>query len=296
MTVRTALFAYLDELLAFSEDETLGWQQTGSFEFNSKIFTIRQTRGRGICKPSGLDAAISITTAFTRFGQEPPYADLVGEDGYPRYKYERSDPNIYTNRALRLCMEYGLPLVYFLGVRDAVYKPIYPVYVIGDNPQRHEFTLSIFRSEIGRDTSTLSGPEKRYVMLETRRRLHQPIFREQVLNAYATACAVCHIRHAQLLDAAHIISDSKPNGDPVVPNGIALCKIHHAAYDRNLMGIRPDCKVVINAELLEEVDGPMLKYGLQEMHGSQIRLPRRAAARPDRDRLDVRFTEFLNAG
>jgi len=54
MTVRTALFAYLDELLSGSEDETLGWQQTGSFEFNSKIFTIRQTRGRGICKPSGL--------------------------------------------------------------------------------------------------------------------------------------------------------------------------------------------------------------------------------------------------
>ena len=133
-------------------------------------------------------------------------------------------------------------------------------------------------------------------MLETRRRLHQPIFREQVLNAYATACAVCHIRHAQLLDAAHIISDSKPNGDPVVPNGIALCKIHHAAYDRNLMGIRPDYQVAINSELLNEVDGPMLKHGLQEMHGSHIRLPRRAAARPDQDRLEVRFTEFLNAG
>ena len=296
MTVRTALFAYLDELLSGSEDETLGWQQTGSFEFNGETFTIRQTRGRGISKPSGLDAAISITTAFTPFGLEPPYEDLVGEDGYPRYKYEKTDPNIYTNRALRLCMEYGLPLVYFLGVRRGVYKPIYPIFVIGESPQRHEFTLSIFRSEIGRDTSTLSGPEKRYVMLETRRRLHQPIFREQVLNAYATACAVCHIGHAQLLDAAHIISDSKPNGDPVVPNGIALCKIHHAAYDRNLMGIRPDYQVAINSELLNEVDGPMLKHGLQEMHGSHIRLPRRAAARPDQDRLEVRFTEFLNAG
>ena len=94
MTVRTALFAYLDELLSGSEDETLGWQQTGSFEFNGETFTIRQTRGRGISKPSGLDAAISITTAFTPFGLEPPYEDLVGEDGYPRYKYEKTDPNI----------------------------------------------------------------------------------------------------------------------------------------------------------------------------------------------------------
>jgi putative restriction endonuclease len=295
LTVRTALFAHLDYLLAESEDQTLRWQQTGSFEFNGEIFTIRQTRGRGISKPSGLNAAISITTAFTPFGQEPPYEDLEGEDGYPRYKYEGTDPNTYTNRALRLCMEYGLPIAYFVGVRKGVYKPIYPIYVIGDSVQRHEFTLWFIRSEIGRDTSTLTIPEKRYVVQETRRRLHQPIFREQVLNAYATACAVCHLRHTQLLDAAHIISDAKPHGDPVVPNGIALCKIHHAAYDRNLMGIRSDYQVVINSELLKEVDGPMLKYGLQEMHGSKIHLPRRETSRPDQDRLEVRFDEFLNA-
>jgi putative restriction endonuclease len=109
------------------------------------------------------------------------------------------------------------------------------------------------------------------------------------------ACAVCNLKHSQLLDAAHIISDAQPNGNPVISNGIALCKIHHAAYDRNLMGIRPDYQVVINDELLKEVDGPMLKHGLQEMHGSQIRLPRREPDYPDRTRLDFRFSEFRNA-
>ena len=107
---------------------------------------------------------------------------------------------------------------------------------------------------------------------------------------------MCHLKHSELLNAAHIISDSKPHGDPVVPNGIALYKIHHAVYDRNFMGIRPDCKVVINSELLLEVDGPMLKYGLQEMHGSQIATPRHPKARPDPDRLEERFAEFLSAG
>lgn len=296
LAVRSALFAHLDTLLVESIDETVGWQQTGSFEFNGETFAIRQTRGRGICKPSRLDAAISITTAFTPFGREPPYEDLEGEDGYPRYKYEGTDPNTYTNRALRLCMEYGLPLAYFVGVRSGVYKPIYPIYVIGESTQRYEFTLWFSRSEIGRDTAALTTPERRYVVQETRRRLHQPIFREQVLNAYATACAVCDLRHAQLLDAAHIISDSRANGDPVVPNGIALCKIHHAAYDQNLLGIRPDYRVVVNPQLLDEVDGPMLKHGLQEMHGSQLRLPRRQASRPDPKRLEVRFAEFSSVG
>ena len=295
LAVRTALFAHLDDLLLGTDDDTLRWDQTESFQFDGEKFTIRQARGRGIGKPAGLGAALSITTAFTPFGKPPPYEDFEGEDGYPRYKYEGIDPNMFTNRALRLCMEYAFPLVYFVGVRKGVYKPIYPIYVIGDNSQRLEFSLWFSRSEIGRDTSTLTTPEKRYVVEETRRRLHQPIFREQVLNAYATSCAVCSLRHTQLLDAAHIISDSKPNGDPVVPNGIALCKIHHAAYDRNLMGIRPNYEVVINSELLEEDDGPMLKHGLQEMHGMQLHLPRRPAAHPDRDRLDIRFAEFKSA-
>jgi predicted restriction endonuclease len=49
-------------------------------------------------------------------------------------------------------------------------------------------------------------------------------------------CAVCSLRHGELLDAAHIIGDGKPDGIPIVPNGLSLCKIHHAAYDTNLLG------------------------------------------------------------
>ena len=292
LAVRTALFEHLDALLVGTYDDTLTWDQTESFKWNEETFSIRQARGRGISKPAKLMGALSITTAFTPFGREPPYQDLVGDDGFLRYKYEGTDPKLYTNRALRICMEFALPLVYFIGVRKGVYKPTYPVFIIGDDPIRHEFTLGFNRSEIGLDMAMLTAPEKRYALRETRSRLHQPIFREQVLHAYATSCAVCHLKHAQLLDAAHIISDSKPNGDPVVPNGIALCKIHHVAFDRNFMGIRPDYTVAINAGLLNEVDGPMLKHGLQEMHGTTLRLPRQRAAYPDKARLSERYEEF----
>ncbi|HZL07371.1 MAG TPA: hypothetical protein VFE45_18480, partial [Coriobacteriia bacterium] len=56
-------------------------------------------------------------------------------------------------------------------------------------------------------------------------------------------------------------------GTPTAPNGLALCKIHHAAYDQNMRGVSPDYRVSINREVLAEVDGPMLRRGLQEMHG-----------------------------
>ncbi|TFH46735.1 MAG: hypothetical protein E4G94_01800 [ANME-2 cluster archaeon] len=60
--------------------------------------------------------------------------------------------------------------------------------------------------------------------------LHQRGFRERVLLAYHTQCSFCRIKHAELLDAAHIIPDSEPKSLPVVPNGISLCKLHHAGF------------------------------------------------------------------
>ena len=61
------------------------------------------------------------------------------------------------------------------------------------------------------------------------------------------------------------------------------------------MGIDPDFRVHINAELLEERDGPMLKHGLQEMHGTRLTLPRTRASHPDKDGLAERFAAFQKA-
>jgi putative restriction endonuclease len=106
---------------------------------------------------------------------------------------------------------------------------------------------------------------------------------------------VCRLRHSELLDAAHITSDSEVGGDPVVTNGLSMCKIHHAAYDRNILGITPDHEVRISHRLLDEVDGPMLLHGLQEMHGTSITLPTHQSAQPDKDRLAARFESFQQA-
>lgn len=89
--------------------------------------------------------------------------------------------------------------------------------------------------------------------------------------------------------------DSDERGLPTVNNGLALCKIHHAAYDQNMLGVTPDYEVRIAVKLLEEIDGPMLKHGLQEMHGRQINLPRRRADKPDRELLAWRFEHFGRA-
>jgi putative restriction endonuclease len=106
---------------------------------------------------------------------------------------------------------------------------------------------------------------------------------------------VCALKHGKLLDAAHIIGDDMPHGIPIVENGLSMCKIHHAAYDANLLGISPDYSVRINDALMSEIDGPMLLHGLQEMDGRQLALPTRRTDHPSKDRLAERFEEFLTA-
>ena len=144
--------------------------------------------------------------------------------------------------------------------------------------------------------SILEERLRRYVKVETKKRLHQPVFRATVLRAYRTSRAVCSLRHGQLLDAAHIVADSAEAGIPSVRNGLALCKIHHAAFDANILGIRADLVVEIREDLLHENDGPMLKHGLQHRHNQKLLvIPRRRTYLPDSDRLSQRYEAFRTA-
>ena len=137
---------------------------------------------------------------------------------------------------------------------------------------------------------------RKYVAAQTLRRLHQTAFRESVIQAYSSRCTLCNLRHRELLDAAHILPDLHPQGDPVVRNGLCLCKIHHAAFDKNIVGISPEYRIHVSAKVLKEIDGPMLQHGLQELHNGKLIVPARKKDWPDPERLEVRFQEFQLAG
>ena len=94
------------------------------------------------------------------------------------------------------------------------------------------------------DQETLAPPEnaleRRYALRAVKQRLHQASFREAVITAYNGRCALSGLPEPLLLDAAHIVADKDEQfGQPVVPNGIPLSKIHHAAFDAHLIGIDP---------------------------------------------------------
>jgi putative restriction endonuclease len=127
-----------------------------------------------------------------------------------------------------------------------------------------------------------------------KQRLHQPAFRARVISAYETKCAICRIGHGRLLDAAHITPDSDETSSTSVTNGLSLCKIHHTAYDINILGIDGEYTVHIREDILSERDGPMLEHGIKEMDKNQLSVPRLDSERPDPDRLEIRFQTFTS--
>jgi len=192
----------------------------------------------------------------------------------------------------------GCPLIYFYGVGPGRYEAIFPVYVVAAEPSRLTFKVAADATGVS-DPWLMTGgsepPLKAYATVAVKRRLHQPRFRELVVSAYRESCAVCRLHHPELLDAAHILEDRDERGKPEVANGLALCKIHHGAYDANIMGIDPDRRIHIREDVLDEIDGPMLRHGLQEMHGALIRVPGSADLKPRREYLEERFERFRAA-
>lgn len=249
-------------------------------------------QSRGIWNPRNLQATLSVVS--DPHGVYDDRDDTVG--GLFRYSY-RAGSTDGDNRKLRRALDLSLPIVLLRKIVAGLFMPVYPVYVVADDMPAREFVLALDEGlRFVQSPLDLSAPQRRYAERITRQRLHQPEFRVRVIRAYEGSCTICSLRHTELLDASHIIGDGADGGDPVVPNGLSLCKIHHAAYDRNLLGISGDGQVAVNQELLEEIDGPMLRHGLQEMHGRGITPPRKRADRPDRDRLDRRYSLFLGAG
>jgi putative restriction endonuclease len=244
---------------------------------------------KGIWNPRDLMATLSVVSS-----PDGPYDDRELDGALFRYAY-RAGTTQGDNTKLRRAYELGLPIILLRKINTATFVPVFPVYVIEDDSVRHEFVLSLDES-VRFLTGPDQGPQRSYAERIVRRRLHQAEFRGRVLQAYAIQCAVCNLRLGRLLEAAHIIGDSEDEGDPIVPNGLSLCKIHHAAYDADLVGISPDYVVEVNHELLEATDGPMLQYGLQAMNGRSPTLPGRRVDRPDRDRLDFRYQRFRAAG
>jgi putative restriction endonuclease len=295
-------------LAAFAALRSLGEREGGvvtnkgldeGFIFGGERIAFRNPQ-MGIWRPRQLAstsaAALTVVTVQPRAGRPRPYDDQIASDeDYFVYRYQGEDPSYWTNEAVRNAFRLQRPLIYLYGITPGVYDPIFPCYVTADVPGELAFHLTPDLESL-RPIPELAPPQlevqRAYAMKAVKTRLHQRRFRELVVGAYDCRCSVCTLRHWELLDAAHIIPDRAERGFAEIPNGLALCRIHHAAFDANILGVDADRRVHIRSDVLAERDGPMLKHGLQEMHGSQLVVPRDSRLQPKRAYLEERFERF----
>jgi putative restriction endonuclease len=297
--LRQSALAQARELaLAYSEIVPLGALRQGFMHEGQRISFGSFYKGIYRAKEQAGPGALTLMTAAPKPGHPAPYEDVVDPGARTIiYHYRAGSPDQSDNQHMRAARELQAPLIYFLGIDAGQYQVIAPVFVRDDDPGSQTVLLEIGLPHQDTQGEGIVSPEgaRREQFVMVARRLDQARFRRDVLRAYRKRCAVCALREPQLVEAAHIVRFSEPDAVDTIINGIALCAIHHLAYDRNLLGIDPSGLVHIGARLLEGQDGPMLQAGLQGFHGANIAQPRRSNERPDPDRLALRFEEFQTA-
>lgn len=292
--VRSSCFASLDVLCArFGDELPYPNGLDAGFAFRGSRVPFLSTQ-KGIFRAGAQTgpAALSVQTSW-----KSPYGDAETETGY-LYAYRAGPIDQPDNRALRAAFTLQAPIVHFVSTRPNFYKPIYPCFVLEDDPFARRVLVSPGKM-IGpldeREPVVVDDPiEREYVFRQARVRVHQARFRGRVVPAYGDRCAICRLKELRLLDAAHIVGDLEEQGDPIVSNGLSLCSIHHRAFDHDLVGITPDYEVRVAPRLLDEEDGPMLEL-LKGFHREPIVLPKRVAQRPDKHRLEQRYARFVGA-
>lgn len=258
----------------------------------------------GIVTRKGLRGPIALFSRRDASGKSR-YPDQWLPDGDLIYRYRSGGPNVADNIALRNAFVEQLPMIHFEQQREGgrvFYWASWPVFASQDYPDNDYVKISAAIPSVNRSGKlhAIAEPQRSYSEKTTMYREHQKGFRASVLRAYATRCAICRLELPTLIEAAHIIPDKEDKGEPVVPNGIALCKIHHAAFDSSILGLRPAARghapvITIKDSIMSISDGPMLLHGIQEMNNVAMTLPEALVDHPDNERLEIRYERFKAA-
>lgn len=295
--MRMAAFEQVRRLNAV-HDHLTGKELQSGFLFEGERIPLVNPQ-RGIFKPRQMRFLLSIKTVFPRPGSKIWYDDqrevhrqIFAGDETVDYAFMGQDPQAADNRWLREAYEYRIPVIYFLGIAPGRYQALLPVFISGWDAKTLKARIAFGMPDQEVLVPPEDAPERRYALRHVKQRLHQASFREAIISAYNGRCALSGLSEPLLLDAAHIIADQDEQfGHPIIPNGIPLSKIHHAAFDAHLIGIDPDYRLHVSDRLLDQSDGPMLE-ALQRLNGGALHLPSRDKDRPDRDRLALRFEHF----
>jgi len=122
------------------------------------------------------------------------------------------------------------------------------------------------------DVDDFTGEARRVVIEQ---RIRQNFFRRAVLSSYRGRCCISGLSDARLLIASHIVPWSKDKENRLNPrNGLCLSALHDKAFDRGLITLDDDFRVMLSRDL-EQKNEPFVQQFFHPLAGRVITLPER---------------------
>jgi putative restriction endonuclease len=248
---------------------------------------------QGIFKPRQLsDGPLTIMSTLGSSYED----ELVDGANSLSYDYAPASRE-HENAGLKALMGAKKPVILLKQVKPKPrpeYMVVAPMFVDGFDDRSRRFSLTTTTDDV-----VESDTEGAAVVREIRRaygettvktRLHQAHFRRDVLEVHQGRCCVCELRTRPLLQGAHIVPDSVAGGVATVQNGLSLCSLHHAAYDRAILKVDADYIIRVGAGWIA-VGDRFAKASLGAFDGRSLLLPKNPEHRPNRDFLAQRFRQ-----
>lgn len=114
------------------------------------------------------------------------------------------------------------------------------------------------------------------------------VFKREIPKIYNFTCAISGMRldatsNISMIDACHIVPFAE-SYDDTIPNGIALTPTLHRAFDRGLISISDDYRVIVHSNFKENQNSP---FNLSQFHRQEIILPEDAKFYPSLENLQI---------
>lgn len=310
MDLINAAFKHVKQLELLYGDSIPSAVIEEGFQLNGELVRL-DSRAVGIFKPKQMsEGVLSIKTTMSRDGSASIYNDHQADDGYYQYSLQKGDPRGGRNVCLWQAYENKQPFIYFHAIAPAVYKALWPCFIDQIYPDQGFARVLVGVAKPSFDTDRLSlatSPtssfeysvpdeiESRYLVRESKVRMHQASFRKAVLDVYKNKCAISGMAETRLIDAAHIIPDGDMGTYQVINNGIALSNLHHRAYDRKLIGIDADYKIHVSESLDEFGDNDFVQKAFHRYDQQTLILPKSDEYKPNKEYLAQMFEGFKSS-
>lgn len=154
----------------------------------------------------------------------------------------------------------------------------------------------LFAERAGKSVEEYNAIETQYIPqgkereIIVRQRVNKNFFRDAVLAAYLNKCCITGISNTTLLEACHISDWANDINNRTNPkNGLCMNPLFHRAYDKYLIAITPECKIIISDQMFITSDKAFSSY-LRSIQGRNIIMPEKFS--PDVDLLAQHYERY----